>query len=178
MINENGKHFVYFCSFNHIVIGGSLFHHKRIHKATWTSSDHHRENLRSYHHHGRKITARHAGEKGRCCFFSSPSSGWPSETATQFKRFVKSTTKPSQRYHTTLLKDAATRDKFKLEISNRKTGHDHPLESSPTLRFIIRLDYQPSARQVIRPLTDQFPVLSGVRQEGMLSPFLFLLVID
>ena len=39
-INENGKLFVCF-SVLCIVIGGSLFQHKRIHKATWISSDHH-----------------------------------------------------------------------------------------------------------------------------------------
>ena len=43
-INENGELFADFCSFNNIVIGGSLFRHKRIHKATWISPDHHTEN--------------------------------------------------------------------------------------------------------------------------------------
>ena len=37
----------------------------------------------------------------------------------KLKRFVKSTPKPSQQYNTALLKDTATRDKFKFEISNR-----------------------------------------------------------
>lgn len=43
-INENGELFAEFCSFNNTVIGGSFFQHKRIHKATWISPDHHTEN--------------------------------------------------------------------------------------------------------------------------------------
>ena len=35
------------------------------------------------------------------------------------KRFFKSTPKPSHRYSTAILKDAATRDKFKLELAKR-----------------------------------------------------------
>ena len=42
-INESGELFADFCSFNNIVIGGSLFRHKRIHKA-WISSNHLTEN--------------------------------------------------------------------------------------------------------------------------------------
>ena len=37
--NENGELFVEFCTFNDLVIGGTLFTHKTIHKITWTSSD-------------------------------------------------------------------------------------------------------------------------------------------
>ncbi|XP_068204654.1 craniofacial development protein 2-like [Palaemon carinicauda] len=36
-VNENGAHFISFCSANNLVIGGSLFQHKDIHKYTWIS---------------------------------------------------------------------------------------------------------------------------------------------
>ncbi|CAI2734616.1 unnamed protein product [Schistosoma spindalis] len=42
--NENGERFVNLCAFNELVIGGTIFPHKRIHKATWTSPDHKTEN--------------------------------------------------------------------------------------------------------------------------------------
>ena len=38
-MNENGELFANFCSFNNYVIGGTVFPHKRIHKATWVSPD-------------------------------------------------------------------------------------------------------------------------------------------
>ena len=38
-MNENGERFANICAFNSFVIGGSVFPHKRIHKATWVSPD-------------------------------------------------------------------------------------------------------------------------------------------
>ncbi|VDP36481.1 unnamed protein product [Schistosoma margrebowiei] len=42
--NENGERFANLCAFNTLVIGGTIFPHKRIHKATWISPDHTTEN--------------------------------------------------------------------------------------------------------------------------------------
>ncbi|VDO67478.1 unnamed protein product, partial [Schistosoma margrebowiei] len=38
--NENGERFANLCAFNKLAIGGKIFPHKRIHKATWISPDH------------------------------------------------------------------------------------------------------------------------------------------
>ena len=43
-MNANGVLFAYFCAFNELVIGGSLFPHKPTHKATWVSADSKTEN--------------------------------------------------------------------------------------------------------------------------------------
>ncbi|KAJ8333838.1 hypothetical protein SKAU_G00411570 [Synaphobranchus kaupii] len=43
-MNENGERFADLCSLNQLVIGGSIFPHKRIHKATWRSPNHITEN--------------------------------------------------------------------------------------------------------------------------------------
>lgn len=40
-MNENGELFTDHCANNHLVIGGSLFPHKDIHKATWNSPNYH-----------------------------------------------------------------------------------------------------------------------------------------
>lgn len=42
--NENGELFTDLCSSNDLVIGGTIFPHKRIHKTTWTSPDGKTEN--------------------------------------------------------------------------------------------------------------------------------------
>ena len=39
-MNENGEHFADLCALNQLVIGGSIFPHKHIHKATWISPNH------------------------------------------------------------------------------------------------------------------------------------------
>ena len=43
-MKENGEKFADLCSLNQLVIGGSIFPHKRTHKATWRSPDHVTEN--------------------------------------------------------------------------------------------------------------------------------------
>ena len=40
IMNENGEMFADFFVFNNLVIGGSVFQHKDIHKGTWVSPDH------------------------------------------------------------------------------------------------------------------------------------------
>ena len=44
VMNDNGERLVNACAINNIVIGGSMFTHKRIHKATWVSPDQVTEN--------------------------------------------------------------------------------------------------------------------------------------
>ena len=39
-MNENGERFLEFCAINDLVIGGTLFKHKDIHKFTWESPNH------------------------------------------------------------------------------------------------------------------------------------------
>ena len=41
---DNGEQFARLCALNQLVIGGSVFPHKHIHKATWRFPDHRTEN--------------------------------------------------------------------------------------------------------------------------------------
>ena len=43
-MNDNGERFAELCGTNNLVIGGSIFPHKRVHKATWISPDQNTEN--------------------------------------------------------------------------------------------------------------------------------------
>ena len=38
-INDNGDRLLGFCTFNKMVIGGTVFPHKKIHKSTWVSTE-------------------------------------------------------------------------------------------------------------------------------------------
>ena len=42
--NENGERFINLCASQEMVIGGTLFPHKRCHKVTWVSPDQKTEN--------------------------------------------------------------------------------------------------------------------------------------
>ena len=44
VMNENGERLADLCMLNDLVIGGSIFPHKTVHKATWVSPDHTTEN--------------------------------------------------------------------------------------------------------------------------------------
>ena len=54
-MNENGEMLADFCAFNNMIIGGSVFPHRRIHKATWVSPDHRTENQIDHICIGRKF---------------------------------------------------------------------------------------------------------------------------
>ena len=119
-INENGELFADFCSFNNIVIGGSLFRHKRIHKATWISPDHYTENqidhitiCKEFRRSLQDTRVRRGADA------ASDHHLVVGRLKLKLKRFFKTSPKPSHPYNTALLKDAATRDKFTLELSNR-----------------------------------------------------------
>ncbi|XP_072047018.1 craniofacial development protein 2-like [Amphiura filiformis] len=55
-MSENGERFLNTCALNKFVIGGSVFPHKRIHKATWVSPDHKTENQIDHFCIGKKFT--------------------------------------------------------------------------------------------------------------------------
>ena len=102
------------------MIGGSLFRHKRIHKATWISPDHHTENqidhitiCKEFRRSLQDTRVRRGADA------ASDHHLVVGRLKLKLKRFFKTSPKPSHRYNTALLKDAATRDKFTLELSNR-----------------------------------------------------------
>ncbi len=45
---ENGELLLKFCSNNDIVVGGTLFQNKNIHKYTWTTPDGQTRNMKEY----------------------------------------------------------------------------------------------------------------------------------
>jgi len=72
-MNENGERFADACALDNMVIGGSVFPHKRIHKATWVSPDLITESHIDHICIAKKFR-RSLEERSRCCIGSSSSS--------------------------------------------------------------------------------------------------------
>ncbi|VDP47792.1 unnamed protein product [Schistosoma margrebowiei] len=95
--NENGEKFANLCAFNKLVIGGTIFPHKRIHKATWISPDHNTEN-QIYHICINKKFRR---------------------TIENLKKNWKSGRTALQRFNTVFLRDTEKLNEFKIALNNR-----------------------------------------------------------
>ena len=54
-MSENGEMLAVFCAFNNMIIGGSVFQHRRIHKTTGIAPDHRTENQIDHICIGRKF---------------------------------------------------------------------------------------------------------------------------
>ena len=90
--NENGEQFAEFCAFNSLVIGGTLFPYKKVHKATWVSPDHVTENqiddiCISQRFRRSMLIAGCKSEGGSRCCNRGPPSYWKTEAQTQEIQF-------------------------------------------------------------------------------------------
>ncbi|XP_076439125.1 uncharacterized protein LOC143277998 [Babylonia areolata] len=91
--NENGELFTDFCTFNDLVIGGTVFPHKTIHKTTWVSPDGKTENQIDH------ITI--------------------AEIRTKLKAFKDQADRPAFKYNVYSLKDKAKVNEYKIELKNK-----------------------------------------------------------
>ena len=119
--NDNGERFTNFCAMNDMVIGGSVFPHKRIHKVTWISPDHHTENQIDHICISRKF--RNTMEDVRAYRGADVASDHQLVMG-KFRLKLKKTgsrNKQDQRlkYNTHLLKDRTVVESFKLALRNR-----------------------------------------------------------
>lgn len=101
-MNDNGEQFTDFCAFSNLVIGGSVFPHKRVHKVTWVSLDH---KSRTNKKRGADAAIDHL---------------LPIRTLhLKLKKFINTVIKVSTRYNVSLLQDQNIREQFQISISNR-----------------------------------------------------------
>ena len=118
-MNENGEMLPDFCAFNNMIIGGSVFPHRRIHKATWVSPDHRTENQIDHICIGRKF--RRSMQVVRVQRGADAASDHHLVLAGMKmklkKREVKRTTRTQ--YNVDFLKDRLTTETFRLTVRNK-----------------------------------------------------------
>ena len=118
-MNENGELFADLCALNQRVIGGSIFPHKRIHKATWISPNHVTENQIDHICISRKV--RRSWQDVRVMRGAGLSSDHHLLMTTVRLRLKRITTANSTRtkYYVGLFRDKDTQAACQISLSNK-----------------------------------------------------------
>ena len=118
-MNENGEMLADFCAFNNMIIGGSVFPHRRIHKATWVSPDHRTENQIDHICIGRKFIR--SMQDMRVQRGAGAASDHHLVLARMKMKLKKREVKRSTRtkYNVDFLKDRLTTETFRLTVRNK-----------------------------------------------------------
>uniref|UniRef100_A0A3P9IPR5 Endonuclease/exonuclease/phosphatase domain-containing protein n=1 Tax=Oryzias latipes TaxID=8090 RepID=A0A3P9IPR5_ORYLA len=118
--NANGELLSDFCVFNGLVIGGTVFPHKRIHKVTWVSPDHRTENQidhicisSNFRRSMQDVRSRRGADVG------SDHHLVIGKFKLKLKKYLTQGTTQMRRYNVEQLMDQNTRANFKLELANR-----------------------------------------------------------
>ena len=119
-INENGERFQDFCAFNNLVIGGTIFPHKNIHKTTWTSPDGRTENQIDHFCIARKF--RRSLQDVRVMRGADVASDHHlvlAKMSLKLKKFKPVSPGARKKFQVSLLQDQCKKDEFSIQLSNR-----------------------------------------------------------
>lgn len=118
--NENGELFTDFCSFNDLVIGGTIYPHRKIHKTTWTSPDGKTENQidhftidRKWRRSMQDVRVRRGADA------ASDHQLLVATLKTKLRSFCDSAGKPHHKFNIQFLKDKKKAEEFNCEVRNR-----------------------------------------------------------
>ncbi len=118
--NENGELFTEFCSFNDLVIGGTLFPHKTTHKTTWMSPDSKTENQIGHITIGRKWRrSLHDVRTKRGADAASDHHLVMATLKIKLKAYNDQAGRPSFKFNVHCLKEKAKAEEFNVELRNR-----------------------------------------------------------
>ena len=120
IMNDNGERFADFCDIQDLVIGGSVFPHKKIHKATWKHPNGTVENQIDHIAYTRKF--RRCFSDVRVMKGATVGSDHYLVVGSLRLKLRKNLTKKSngrERFNTTLLKNSVKKEEFQLSLSNR-----------------------------------------------------------
>ena len=119
-MNDNGERFADICASSNLVIGGTVFSHKRIHKATWVSPDHATENQIDHICISKKFRRSLMDVKvKRGADVASDHHLVVGRLKLKLKRNWTGETCQRQKFNTRMLKDAEKLEEYKLTLSNR-----------------------------------------------------------
>nr|XP_049588581.1 craniofacial development protein 2 [Syngnathus scovelli] len=128
-MNENGERFSDICADTNLVIGGTIFPHKHIHKATWISPDHTTENQIDHICINRKfrrslldVTVKRGADAG--------SDHHPLAAKLQLKLKCRNTPAGNRtKYNIQLFQDIGTTELYKTTLQNRfQTLQEQPVK--------------------------------------------------
>ncbi|VDP17703.1 unnamed protein product [Schistosoma margrebowiei] len=131
--NENGERFANLCAFNKLVIDGTIFPHKRIHKTTWTSLD--RTTQNQIDHICINKTFRSTIEDVRIKRGADIASDHHLLVVKMKLKLRKHWTMGrtiSQKFNTTFLQDTNKLNKFKIVLSNKFQAFHYLLNGEGT----------------------------------------------
>ena len=119
-MNDNGERFADFCDLNDLVIGGSVFQHKKIHKVTWRHPNGTHENQIDHIAYSRKFRRCIADVRVmKGATVGSDHNLVVGKVKLKLKKNWKEKTKSRQKFNTAVLKNPAKQEEFKLALSNR-----------------------------------------------------------
>ena len=119
-MSENGEKLMDICALNKLVIGGSIFPHKRIHKATWVSPDHTTENQIDHFCISKKF--RRSLQDVRVKRGADVASDHHLLTARLKLKLKKNNTEKTanrQKYNVSLLRVPEKQEEYRLKLSNK-----------------------------------------------------------
>ncbi|CAH8471399.1 unnamed protein product [Schistosoma rodhaini] len=124
--NENGERFANLCAFNKLVIGGTIFPHKNIHKATWISPDHTTQNQIDHVCINKKFRRTMEDVRTRRgADIASDHHLLVAKMKLKLKKHWTMARTTSQKFNTAFLRDADKLNEFNIALSNRfEAFHD------------------------------------------------------
>ena len=158
-MNENGERFADWCALNNMVIGGSVFPHKKIHKATWSSPDHVTENQIDHFCINKKF--RRSMEDVRVKRGADVASDHHLLVARlklKLKRNIRATSTIRWKYNTGFLKDTQIKEEFGITLSNKFQALEALTEEADTLEskwMTIKETVTATCQEVLGPKKPQ-----------------------